>query len=98
MSNQLRQLESIEQKVKSLLNKYNKVNGENQILKEENERLKSNSILQKEKINELENQLNVLKLAKNVSGDGDENERAELKRKINEMVKEIDMCVALLNN
>jgi hypothetical protein len=60
--------------------------------------LKSNSILQKEKINELENQLNVLKLAKNVSGDGDENERAELKRKINEMVKEIDMCVALLNN
>jgi TATA-binding protein-associated factor Taf7 len=99
MSVQLQQLETIEQNVKMLLEKTKKLNADNELLKQENELLKSNSVSQKEKITELENQLNVLKLAKSISsGTENDHNRAELKRKINEMVKEIDMCVGLLNN
>ncbi|MCX6312173.1 MAG: hypothetical protein NT084_11130 [Bacteroidetes bacterium] len=43
----------------------------------------------------LEDQYNVLKIAQNVSGDNDKN--LAIKLKINELVREIDKCIAQLN-
>ncbi len=43
----------------------------------------------------LEDQYKVLKLAQNISGDNDKN--LAIKLKINELVREIDKCIAQLN-
>jgi hypothetical protein len=43
----------------------------------------------------LEDQYKILKLAQNVSGDNDRN--LAIKLKINELVREIDKCIAQLN-
>jgi len=49
---------------------------------------------------ELNNKIKIIKLAQNIgSGGPDENrETTELKRKINEYIKEIDNCIAMLND
>ena len=52
------------------------------------------------KNSELNNKIKIIKLAQNISsGKPDENqETTELKRKINEYIKEIDNCSAMLND
>lgn len=49
---------------------------------------------------ELNNKIKIIKLAQNISSDTpDENQEVtELKRKINEYIKEIDNCIAMLND
>ena len=47
-------------------------------------------------INELKDKYKILKMSKKLDGDQTENSK-EFKLKINEMVKEIDKCIALLN-
>ncbi len=73
-------------------------------LKEEHKRLKAeyDELLkllkeQGQQIDEMEGKMKVLKVAKQLGTFPDE-ERNELKKKINEYIKEIDKCVALLNN
>ena len=53
------------------------------------------SNLQKE-INQLQEQVKLLKLAKQLEGDSVQDTK-EVKLKINEMVREIDKCIALMN-
>ena len=52
------------------------------------------------KTSELNNKIKIIKLAQNISsGKPDKNqETTELKRKINEYIKEIDNCIAMLND
>jgi hypothetical protein len=52
------------------------------------------------KTQELNNKIKIIKLAQNISSAGpDENgEVTELKRKINEYIREIDNCIAMLND
>ena len=52
------------------------------------------------KNSELNNKIKIIKLAQNISSDTpDENQEVtELKRKINEYIKEIDNCIAMLND
>lgn len=52
------------------------------------------------KNNELNNKIKIIKLAQNISSGGvdESQEVAELKRKINEYIKEIDNCIAMLND
>ena len=47
-------------------------------------------------INQLQEQVKLLKLAKQLEGDS-VNDTKEVKLKINEMVREIDKCIALMN-
>ncbi|MFM7023855.1 MAG: hypothetical protein ACKOXB_12865 [Flavobacteriales bacterium] len=65
-----------------------KVKDENEVMREELKQLKK-------KIDELEEKNKVLALAKSLSGD--EQGKNELKLKINELVREIDKCIALTN-
>lgn len=51
---------------------------------------------QKSSFEELEQKYKVLKLAKSLEGEQSESGK-DLKLKINEMVREIDKCIALLN-
>jgi len=52
------------------------------------------------KNSELNNKIKIIKLAQNISSDTpDENQEVtELKRKINEYIREIDTCIAMLND
>ena len=48
------------------------------------------------KLSSLDEQLNILKLSKSMSGSSEDT--TELKKKLNEFIREIDKCLALLNN
>ena len=52
------------------------------------------------KNSDLNNKIKIIKLAQNISSDTpDENQEVtELKRKINEYIREIDNCIAMLND
>lgn len=98
MNENLTTLQIIESKVKVLIEQNQKIINLNETLKAENELLKNRIIEKQERVNELNNQLQILKLAKSVSSENVEQDKTELKKKINELIKEIDHCVALLNN
>lgn len=97
MSNYSSRLIVINDQVRALLDdialhkkEKNELNSTNLALLKENQELKSQIDNQTEK-------LQMLKLAKSISGDEKPQETTELKRKINEYIKEIDRCIALLN-
>ncbi|MFZ9847090.1 MAG: hypothetical protein ACO3EE_02925 [Flavobacteriales bacterium] len=74
----------------------NKKNGEDvKRLKEENEALRDELKQSNKKKLELEEKVKILSLAKSLSND--EIGKNELKLKINELVREIDKCIALTN-
>lgn len=74
----------------------NKKNGEDlKRIKEENEALRDELKQSTKKKLELEEKIKVLSLAKSLSND--EIGKNELKLKINELVREIDKCIALTN-
>ena len=87
----------IKNKVKSLLE-------ENTLLKNEKNDLNNSNLAfikeidaHKATIEELNEKIKMLKLAKSIGGDEEPKEKTELKRKINEYIKEIDRCITLLN-
>ncbi len=47
---------------------------------------------------ELENKIALLQIAATASGEAGDGNKKELRLKINEYIKEIDKCIALLNN
>jgi uncharacterized protein YlxW (UPF0749 family) len=90
-----------------LIDKARKLAGENVKLKTANSQLEQEVkdlrlALDSEgrKNSELNNKIKIIKLAQNISSDTpDENQEVtELKRKINEYIKEIDNCIAMLND
>ncbi len=64
-------------------------------LQNENSTLKSTIDIQRNTLNELKEQNKIIKLAKEMSPDSSDNH--ELKIKINELVRDIDRCIDLLN-
>ena len=87
----LRKLKLLTEKYKSL-----KINVDS---KEEEVFLLKNELQNQININQqLHNQIKITKLALNIrKEEGEKNENAELKTKIQDFVKEIDKCIALLN-
>ncbi len=95
MNNEITLISGIEYKVRKLLeikeNNKNKIN----VLSNQNIDLKEQVEEQKLQINILKEQINKIKLAKSLeNSDGS----IEAKTKINELVREIDKCIGLLNN
>jgi predicted nucleic acid-binding Zn-ribbon protein len=78
-----------------LISKQEQLVGDRTKLEEHIEKLQEQLSASNERIRSLEEQNRQLRLAKAVSG-GDENS-GEAKDKINELVREIDKCLALLN-
>ncbi len=89
-------VDGLETKVKKLSNAYIEGRTEINKLKRELNELKETIENQKKTISDLEEKYKVVKLAKSISSENGESR--ELKYKINELVREIDKCMALLNN
>jgi hypothetical protein len=83
----------IEKKVNQLIGHYEKLNIDHEDLKSKNEELSQIIKTQSDKILELEKRVINLKLAKQLTNN---KEAAKAKKKINEMLREIDKCVGLL--
>tara|TARA_B110000037_G_C16917340_1_gene422876 strand:+ start:339 stop:635 length:297 start_codon:yes stop_codon:yes gene_type:complete len=85
-----KQVEKLLEEIALLKNEKNDLNSSNLALKKEIE-------LGKTLFDNLNQKLQTLKLAKSISGDDKPQETTELKRKINDYIKEIDRCITLLN-
>ncbi len=97
-------LDNISRKVGILVSRYNEMKEEQRVLGEKNKHLEQQNRNLKDQLQTMsENnqtlvqELKVTKVSKAIIPQNDE-ERTELKRKINEFIKEIDRCVALLND
>jgi chromosome segregation ATPase len=89
------ELTLLNKKLEELFERYNNLRIKNVELKSENEAIKHNLQDHDNKIKELEIKYERIKLAGALIGEGDN--AAEAKKKINELVREIDRCAALLN-
>ncbi|MFT6716913.1 MAG: uncharacterized membrane protein YgaE (UPF0421/DUF939 family) [Saprospiraceae bacterium] len=87
---------SLQSKVEKLILQHRKATEETSQLMEENEFLRKALQNQKADFSELQEKNKVLKLAKTISGL--EGGNTEVKLKINELVREINKCIALVNN
>jgi predicted nucleic acid-binding Zn-ribbon protein len=85
----------LNRKLDELLDRYNNLKGEVTDLKNGNEALKKMLYDREEKLKELEIKYERVKLSGALLGEGEN--AFEAKKKITELVREIDKCVALLN-
>jgi predicted RNase H-like nuclease (RuvC/YqgF family) len=88
-------IKPLKSKVDKLLRSYRGLSEKSRRLEESNKSLMEELSNAKKKISELEEKIKVEKMALAFSGD-DQNTR-ELKLKINEYIKDIDRCLALIN-
>jgi chromosome segregation ATPase len=89
------ELKILNKKLDELFNKYNNLKTEYTDLKTGNEALKNKLQERDARINGLEIKYERLKLSGALLGEGEN--AVEAKKKITELVREIDRCVALLN-
>jgi len=85
----------LNRKLDELLDRYNNLRGEVTDLRNGNEVLKNMLHDREEKLKELEIKYERVKLSGALLGEGEN--AFEAKKKITELVREIDKCVALLN-
>lgn len=88
-------------RVEKLARTQSDLRDENTKLKSRNNELEQLVTQQKNALTELEEQNKVVKIAKAVTdpeNHGDNDDRKEQRKRLNELVREIDKCIALLNN
>ena len=94
MSQVASQLNKVIEKTERLIELCAAMQEENDLLKLENQSLSAALDASKNKSKEMDEKLNVLKLAKSFS---ETNEKSlDIKQKINDFVQEIDKCIVLL--
>ena len=86
----------IEVKLGKLIAKYQQVKQEKLILQQENEDFVASLKLKEIEILNLQEKVKLMNISKSV--DASKQEVKETRLKINEYVREIDKCIALLNN
>jgi uncharacterized protein YjcR len=84
---------NVKDKAEKLVEKHKLLQEENNSLSTKMEKVKKELEDKNQQILELNDKLKLLKLAKNVGGESTK----EVKLKINEMVREIDKCIAQIN-
>ncbi len=89
------ELKILNRKLDELLSSYKTLKTEISDLKSRNEELRSTVHEREIRIKELEIKYDRVKLSGALSGEGEH--ASEAKRKLTELVREIDRCVALLN-
>ncbi|MCQ2272160.1 MAG: hypothetical protein MJZ72_05155 [Bacteroidales bacterium] len=85
----------IEYKIKKAKIRLIEVRKENQQLKERNEKLSSENEDLKKKVDELQENIKLMTITQTIIKKED---KTETKRKITELVREIDNCIKLLNS
>ncbi len=91
----LEELALLNKKIEELFERYNDLRTKNRDLKNENDTLKRYIEERELKIRDLEKRYERIKISGALMGEGEG--AAEARKKINELVREIDRCVALLN-
>lgn len=89
-------ISSLEKKVKELVKRYTELKRKNTALETELTELRKTVDSQKEAIKNLEEKNKIIKLAKSLADSNPDT--AAMKQKINELVREIDKCIAQMNN
>jgi uncharacterized protein YydD (DUF2326 family) len=82
-------------KVETLLVKYARSRDELLRLRKENEELRQHQAERDDKIRELNDKIALLRTAREIGKEGED--RSVIRQKVNEYIKEIDRCIALLN-
>ena len=95
MNNITEVVDLFENKVKMLLEKYNFLKEENDILYNKVAILENQIFEDKQVINGIEKKYNSLKIAKTI--EGSKEDRRETKLKINALIREIDNCITQLS-
>ena len=90
------QFKELLNKVEKLINLHKQLVNENQQLLDRQQELLQTVENQGQQINVLEEKNKVIKMAQAISGGNDQNTR-DMKLKINEYIREIDKCLALIN-
>jgi uncharacterized coiled-coil DUF342 family protein len=89
-------VKAVNEQLSSILKEVNSIKEENAYMKKALDRARYEADEERSKNKELQVQLEGLKMAKVISGEEPIDKHA--RTKINEMVKEIDRCIALMNN
>ena len=88
------QLRRIQDKLQQLLKQYAVLQKENSRMKEVLQRDTKNTLVNQQHIDDLKQQVEVLKIT---SGNWDETDKKEFEKRINSYIKEIDRCITLLS-
>jgi phage host-nuclease inhibitor protein Gam len=88
------QIKRVQEKLQQLLKRQDDVQKENTRLKKEIGHSAQQISQQRELINSLKQQVEVLKIS---SGNWDEKDKKEFEKRINNYIREIDKCIALLS-
>tara|TARA_B100000902_G_C27062109_1_gene789666 strand:+ start:483 stop:767 length:285 start_codon:yes stop_codon:yes gene_type:complete len=88
-------LNSVKEKVYLLMSNNSSLKEQNIQLEKKVSELKNTLEQQNTEIENFNEKVKMLKMAKSLSGDSEKN--TEMKLKINELVREIDKCISLLN-
>ncbi len=92
-------LDVLVQRAKKLVDENRRLESRNQILERELAEYRQKLADSGQKNEDLLEKIKIIKLAQNIGSGPAENEQVtELKRKINEYIKEIDNCIAMLND
>lgn len=95
MSNITEVVNLVEDKLSMLLENYNFLKEENELLISKITLLENNIIKEKQQFNEIENKYQALKIAKTI--EGSKEDRRETKLKINALIREVDSCINQLS-
>ena len=87
------QLKRIQDKLQQVLKEHAALQKENLRLKEELDKNRTQSFSHQQNIEDLKQQVDVLKIT---SGDWDPNDKKEFEKRISGYIKEIDRCIALI--
>jgi len=89
-------ISNIEKKLSNLLSSYKNLKNKNLKLEDENNKLISKIDDNSQIINSLNDKIKIMSISKSV--DVSKNDIKQTKLKINEYIREIDKCIAQLNN
>jgi uncharacterized coiled-coil DUF342 family protein len=87
------QFNIINDKLQQLLKQQGRLKKENERLKEELQKCKETENSYQQRIDELSQQISILKLS---GGDMNDKDKREFEKKINQYIREIDKCIAFL--
>ncbi|WP_017732158.1 hypothetical protein [Nafulsella turpanensis] len=88
-------LNMLERRLKLLLSDHQRVQKELEQVRNENKELKSVVRTKEEQLDNFKNKINISKIAN--SATVDESESAEIKQKLSDYIKKIDLCIAHLS-
>jgi chromosome segregation ATPase len=88
------QFNSLNDKLQQLLKQHHRIQKENERLRQELEESKSREQQKLQRLDELEQQVSILKIT---SGEMNEKDKREFEKKINQYIREVDKCISFLS-